>query len=351
MSEPFQFDYYYGAESDQYSFIRIPKLLLRDPRFMELSYGAIITYAILLDRMNLSMKNGWHDEMNRVYIRYKVSDLTDVIGKTDDTVSKYLKELEDIGLIERPRKGLGKGKVTYVKNFISPELRDKTLITRENSGNGEDENDVEEQDSVDEEEKISKIIPSKPAEIHITRDSSGNVTRENSGNIPRENSGNITRKNAGYDKSNNELSNNNTNNTYHYPNHISYTGMNTGSDSDWMRYKQLIRENIDYEILCSGNSGRDCMEIDGLVDIMTEIMVSNQPRIAVASDEYPADLVKGKLMKINSRHIEYILECFHATTGKIYNIKRYLLTALFNAPSTIDSYYRAEVNHDLYGND
>ena len=96
MSEAFRFDYYYGAESDQFSFVRIPKLLLKDPKFANLSHGAIITYAVLLDRMNLSIKNGWHDEYNRVYIRYKVTDLTDVIGKSDDTVSKYLKELEDI---------------------------------------------------------------------------------------------------------------------------------------------------------------------------------------------------------------------------------------------------------------
>ncbi len=114
MSEPFQFDYYYGAESDQFSFIRIPKLLLKDPKFLDLSYGAIITYAVLLDRMNLSIKNGWHDEKNRVFIRYKVADLTEAMGRSEDTISRYLKELEDIGLIERPRRGLGKGKVTYV---------------------------------------------------------------------------------------------------------------------------------------------------------------------------------------------------------------------------------------------
>ncbi len=348
MSEPFQFDYYYGAEADQFSFVRIPKLLLRDPRFMEMSYGAIIIYAILLDRMNLSIKNGWHDEMNRVYIRYKVTDLTDVIGKSEDTVSRYLKELEDIGLIERPRKGLAKGKVTYLKNFISPELKDKNLITRKNAGNGEDETHDDQVIFDKKSDDQSILITLEPAKNPITRKSAGNIPGKNAGNIPRRNAGNIPREIADNDKSNNELSNNNINNTYHYPNHISYTGESAGSDSDWMRYKQLIRENIEYESLCSRDNGRDQEEIDGLVDIMTEVMVSNQPKIAVASDEYPIDLVKGKLMKITSRHIEYILDCFHATTGKIYNIKRYLLTALFNAPSTIDSYYRAEVNHDLY---
>ena len=82
---------------------------------------------------------------------------------------------------------------------------------------------------------------------------------------------------------------------------------------------------------------------------MTEVMVSTQPKMWIAKNEYSANLVKGKLMKINASHIEYILDCFHANTSKIYNIKKYLLAAIFNAPSTIDSYYRAEVNHDMYG--
>ena len=136
MSESYNFDYYYGAESDQFSFVRIPKLLLSDPKFADLTYGAILTYGILLDRMGLSIKNGWHDENNRVYIRFKVEDLSEILGKSDDTVSGYLKELEKIGLVERDWRGAGKGKITYVKNFISPNLRDGEFITRINSGNG-----------------------------------------------------------------------------------------------------------------------------------------------------------------------------------------------------------------------
>ena len=351
MSEPFQFDYYYGAESDQFSFIRIPKLLLKDPKFLDLSYGAIITYAVLLDRMNLSIKNGWHDEMNRVFIRYKVADLTDVIGKTDDTVSKYLKELEDIGLIERPRRGLGKGKVTYVKNFISPELRDGDLIPRENSGNGNDENDADafKNDALVDNFPISNAP--EVAKTSITRESSGNVPRENAGNVSRESSGNVPRVNSGNDMSKNQINNKYINNTYLNQNHITATGNPMGSDDDedWITYREIIKDSIEYDILCTRDNGRDHEEIDGIVDIMTEVMVSTQPKMWIAKNEYSTNLVKGKLMKINASHIEYILECFHANTSKIYNIKKYLLAAIFNAPSTIDSYYRAEVNHDMYG--
>ncbi len=351
MSERFQFDYYYGAEADQFSFIRIPKLLLKDPKFMDLSYGAIITYAVLLDRMNLSIKNGWHDEMNRVFIRYKVTDLTDAIGRSEDTVSRYLKELEDIGLIERPRRGLGKGKVTYVKNFISPDLRDGNLIPCENAGNGRDENSEKECIYCKDVDNSIFSTTSEAAKDHIPRINAGNITGKSTGNIAIENAGNVPRENTVNDKSNNEINNKNINNNYLNHNHITATGNPTGSDADedWITYREIIMDNIEYDALITRESGRDHEEIDGIVDIMTEVMVSTQPKIWIAKNEYPINLVKGKLMKINASHIEYILDCFHANTSKIYNIKKYLLAAIFNAPSTIDSYYRAEVNHDMYG--
>ena len=348
MNEPFRFDYYYGAESDQFSFVRIPKLLLNEPRFQDISYGAKVTYAVLLDRMNLSLKNGWHDEKNRVYIRYKVSDLTDVIGRSEDTVSRYLKELEDIGLIERPRRGLGKGKVTYLKNFISPELRDGNLITLENAGNGKGINSLNSCKCCNNDQNPLISDAPEAAEHHITRKSAGIVTGNNAGNVAGNSAGNIRRKNTGNDMNNNKINNTDINNNYHYPNHIKATGNPAGSDNDedWMLYRDIIRDNIEYDALCTRDYEQE--ELDGIVDIITEVMVSSKPKIWIARDEYPTELVKGKLMKINSSHIEYVLNCFHSNTSKVYNIKKYLLTSLFNAPSTIESYYRAEVNHDLY---
>ena len=349
MDKPFRFDYYYGAESDQFSYVRIPKHLLKDPKFQDLSYGAIVVYAILLDRMNLSIKNGWHDEKNRVYIRYKVSDLTEVIGRSEDTVSRYLKELEDIGLIERPRVGLGKGKVTYVKNFISPGLRDGDLIPRENAGNvNDDKNDF----SMIANGKASGtafIGVSEPAKLHITRECAGNVSGNSAGNIASKNAVNVTRENAGNVKSNTENNNININNTETYPNHICRSNNSAGSDEDWMRYRSVIKDHIDYDNLCLRKGEYTPEEIDGIVDIMTEVMVCNKPMLWIAGCDHPTSMVKERFMKIRCDHIEYILDCFHKNTSKIYNIKKYLQAAIFNAPTTIESYYQAEVNHDMFG--
>ena len=111
-------------------------------------------------------------------------------------------------------------------------------------------------------------------------------------------------------------------------------------------YRDLIMENIEYECLC-GQYGRE--RTDEVVEIMLETVCSTRPYIRIAGDEYPAEVVRSRLLKLGQFHVEYVFNCLDKNTTKVYNIKNYLLTALYNAPATMDSYYRAEVNHDLYG--
>jgi len=111
-------------------------------------------------------------------------------------------------------------------------------------------------------------------------------------------------------------------------------------------YRDLIMENIEYECLC-GQYGRE--RTDEVVELMLETVCSTRPYIRIAGDEYPAEVVRSRLLKLGQFHVEYVFNCLDKNTTKVYNIKNYLLTALYNAPATMDSYYRAEVNHDLYG--
>lgn len=110
--------------------------------------------------------------------------------------------------------------------------------------------------------------------------------------------------------------------------------------------RELVLENIEYEYIKHDHNRERLNEI---VDLMVETLCSTKDIINVSGDDYPAQLVKEKLLRINSLHIGYVFECLKKTTTYIRNIKRYLLATLFNAPSTIDSYYSALVNHDLYG--
>lgn len=112
------------------------------------------------------------------------------------------------------------------------------------------------------------------------------------------------------------------------------------------RYEEIIKENIEYDLLCER---LDKTRLDEIVTLMVETVCTSRKSIRVASDEFPAEVVRSKLLKLESTDIEYVFECLNENTSKIRNIRQYLLTVLFNAHSTIDNYYSSLVNHDLYG--
>ena len=113
-------------------------------------------------------------------------------------------------------------------------------------------------------------------------------------------------------------------------------------------YREIIKDNIEYDHLIQ-NCKIDKDRLDEIVDLMLETVCTARKTIRIAGDDYPAELVKSKFLKLNSSHIEFVLDCMRENTTKIRNIKQYLKAVLFNAPNTIDSYYTALVNHDLYG--
>ena len=113
-------------------------------------------------------------------------------------------------------------------------------------------------------------------------------------------------------------------------------------------YEEIIKDNIEYEHLINAKR-LDRDRIDEILDLILETVCSKRKRILIAGDEYPAELVKAKFMKLDSSHIEFVLDCMQENTTKVRNIKQYLKAVLFNAPSTIGNYYTALVNHDMYG--
>ena len=115
-----QYEYFYGAQAEQFSFYRIPKPLFTEPNFRELSTDAKVLYGILLDRMSLSLKNQWLDAQNKVYIIFTVEEIMDALNCANQKATRLMVELEkQAGLIERKRQGLGRPNLIYVKNFAA----------------------------------------------------------------------------------------------------------------------------------------------------------------------------------------------------------------------------------------
>lgn len=140
-----KFDYYYGIEAEQFSFYRVPRLLIKDVRFKGLSSDAKLLYGLMLDRMALSMKNGWFDEENRAYIHYTMDSIMEDLGCAREKCAKVLAELDSkkgIGLIEKKRQGLGKPDIIYVKNFTTLEVESKPSDIEKNTATNDNSPEV-----------------------------------------------------------------------------------------------------------------------------------------------------------------------------------------------------------------
>ena len=156
--------------------------------------------------------------------------------------------------------------------------------------------------------------------------------------------------------SNTKKSNTNTSTTYPIKSYQKdgQTAQKRGKDKmgydEMNAYREIIKENIEYDILAVKLKPEISM-LDEIVDLLTETVCTKKDSLVIAGDVYPAAVVKSKLLKLDAGHIEYVIDCMKSNTTEVRNIKKYLLAALFNAPSTMDSYYTARVNHDLYGHE
>ena len=330
MESTIKFDYFRGMEAEQYTFYRIPKVLFTAECFRSLSCEAKVLYGLLLDRMGLSIKNRWFDEEDSVYIIFTVEELAELLNCGTQKVVRLLKELDvksGIGLIEKKRLGLGKPNVIYVKNFMIQELtraekQDLEAETLENTLNGENHNS-----------RNVKITIQESAKSQF-KNSENHHSRIVKSDIPE------------YPKS----QSNNTEYSDIEHNENQSIDLSEGDVMERKKhYRNMVQEQIYYKSLIQ-NPRYQKNEVDELVELTVEVLMLPDDRmIWIAGDEKPAILVKDRFQMLNDAHFEYVLDSMKRNTGKVQNVKNYLLTSLYNAPLTMEHYYRLAVNHDLYG--
>ena len=347
MGGTIKFDYYYGIEADQFSFYRVPRLLIKDERFKGLSSDAKLLYGLMLDRLSLSMKNGWLDSENRAYIIYTIDNIMEDLGCAKATCVKIMKELDSdngIGLIEKKRRGLGKPDIIYVKNFATiGEAEEETPANTDVSTEVQDLNF-----------KSSKSYTSRSSEIELQE-----VQDLEHQKFTMQTSRGSESELAEVHKADSIYTNyNQTNQSYtdiSYTNPINQSGNESKSKKgidlmdDVNAYIELIKDNIEYEHHMKYDDWQNKALYEELFEVICEVVCVKRTTIRIAGEDYPYELVKSKFLKLNSGHLEYVIGCMHDTNTKITNIKAYMVTALYNAPSTINHYYQQEVQHDMYG--
>lgn len=282
------FDYFYEEQSESYSFYRIPKMLFTEEIFEALSTDAKVLYGLLLNRISLSRENGWMDDAGRVYVYYTIKSVKKSMRCANTKACGLLRELDEFGLIERKKQGLGKPTIIYVKDFTR--FRKAELL------------DSEKQNSV--------ILHTGTLD---NRRSETNKTEKN---------------NTESNKTNPILS---------------------GADKDMderTSYRNYLDSQLDMEIMYE-RYPYDRETLDAIMDLMLDVVCSKRKTIRIAGDDKPVSVVKSQFLKINSMHLEYIMDCMKKNPAKVRNIKQYLLAAIYNAPLTMQSYYQAWVNNDM----
>ena len=381
MGEPLKFDYYYGVEAEQFSFYRVPRLLIKDERFKGLSSDAKLLYGLMLDRMALSMKNGWIDEENRAYIIYSVDNVMEDLGCSKPTCIKIMRELDSengIGLMEKKRRGLGKPDIIYVKNFASAEEKEsrntdnsaevKNLDFKEekNLTSGSKENELQE----GKEENLftsrsKEILPQEVKGTDLQREKDfTSASKEAELQEVKEVSPNYTDYNyTDYSQTeNNQTNNNYTDMSDTNPINQSVGSMDSAGtqEKDGMMdgidtidetnaYMALIRKNLEYEHHMKYDQYGDKEMYEEIYETVCDVVCVKRKTIRINGEDYPYELVKSRFLKLNSSHVGYVMGCMKGTVTKITNIRAYLITALYNAPSTMSHYYQQEVQHDMYG--
>ena len=282
-------DYFYGQAGKLFSFYRIPKALFQEQRFQNLSTDAKTLYGILLDRMSLSVKNEWFDKQGRVFIIFTIEDVKRALCCADNKATKLLRELENFGLIERKRRGLGKPSLVYVKNFSS-DLSNERVQNRENHESGSPKNACQD-----------------PPKSRCNKNKKSKTERNNTNPI-------------------------------------------LSDESEKMKNRKLLEEyfsrSLEIELLLRLYPD-DEDTIYQIVDLLVDTCATNRKLLHIAGDDKPAEVVRSRFMKLNADHIRFVLKCLAENSSPIRNMKQYLLASLYNAPTTMQLFYQNQTNHDL----
>ncbi|MCI8529774.1 MAG: replication initiator protein A [Lachnospiraceae bacterium] len=402
-----QFDYFHGIEAEQYSFYRVPKVLFTADYFKALTCEAKVLYGLMLDRMSLSVRNRWFDEEDRVYIIFTIEEIMELLCCRTQKAVKLLKELDTengIGLIEKRRPGLGRPNVIYVKNFMVEEADGlgKSVLQLESARQDSSPEDMQEvatggQEAIGLQEEItisetagfqnekegledvavdrntgnqkSRILKIKSQHLPESKDKdfenqNPGISAVGTPQFPEsklrsfENQNSVVLKTESQELPKSKPNNTDFNDTESsetepiYSNLINPSGSLAcpgGAVEEMDIYREIIRDRISYEHF-TYDSRHLREEVDELVELVVDVMMMpDNSTLRIAGVERPIAVVKNRFMKLEQSHIEYVTGCLQKNTSKIENIKAYLLTTLYNATMTIDNYYRAEVNHDMYG--
>jgi len=348
------FEYYTISDGEQIRFYQLPHKLLEDEIFRGLSSSAKILYSVLRDRVTLSIRNKWVDNAGRVYIIFTHAEIMERIGCANQKATKCIKELQEAGLIESVRRGLGKPNIIYVKNFAvgfinkTPEISELPPENLENAENSlihdfhdsRTINDMTQEplttwhkNHVDHDRSIlnnhTNVIYECQSHSHSQRQSQYNngLLYKDDGDMTltvtpyhiikdSENSQKTTQKTTSFDE-----------------------------DEDYDGYKKIIQKNINYEGFRHDPSNTPL--VDGLIEAMLDVICTKSPSTVKMGDEVKSrSLVSSIYLKLNYEHISHVVDQYKAQYHQITHKNAYMRKMLYTVYQEIDAHYINQVRAD-----
>lgn len=322
-----KFSYYYGKEADQYSFFKIPKILYTDSIFKTLSSDAKVLYSILLDRMSLSMKNRWLDENNKVFIIFTIDEIEETMNIGRNKAINIMKEIQDFGLIEKKRRGLGKPNIIYVKSFLVENTEEKNIEKKENIDEEKSKYKIQEVSKANLqkfENQTSRGLENKLTEVAKTNCNKTNINKT--------------------EKIDTDISNTSTIDNLKHKREI--------KNIEEGEVEKNIKKNISYLDFINGD-----MDLKETIEFIVEVMVDaveSKKDLKINQTIVGYEKVRERFLSIKKEHIDYVLSVIKENTSKITHFRAYLLSIIYNAPMNIIYYNKQslrEINYKNYDDD
>lgn len=272
------YDYFYGGQSESFSFYRIPRQLVTGAEFRHLSTDAKLLYGMMLDRMGLSARNGWYDELDRVYIYYTVDEIKEDLCCGHNKAVRLLAELDTVkgvGLIERKKQGQGKPTIIYVRQFVETARKGKSTPPR-----------------------LPKTGSAKASK------GEAKTARNDTSRLPESGSADCPKREANYtDRNQNE-------NSYTDP---SIYPVPSPPESYEACIEEL-KEQVDYPLLSISYTDDTP---DGILELICDVLCSTAPGVKIGGETIPIEKVMTRFRKLRFEHISYVLDSLEKTNSDI----------------------------------
>lgn len=291
--------YFYGAQADQFTFYRLPKILFTDPAYRGLSPEAKLLYGLFLDRMSLSLKHGWQDDQGRVFIYYTQTAISEALACGQQKAMRLVRELEQLGLIERKRLGQGKPTRIYLRPLQGSAQRAASQQSEVQSG------------------EMQRSRPSKIDSLDLPK-SHANKTESS-------------------DTDWNEIDPSN-------PSQRELPDAMDGMDRS-AGVRAFFQERWELAYVMEQRP-RDRALAEEILSLAVDTVCSTRDSMTIGGETRSLDQVRAVYLGLDRWHLEYVLDALSRSRRPVRNMRAYLLTALYNAPSTIESYYDAWVRAD-----